>query len=92
MRKPITPKSDVVPSIRPQGQSEREAKPITAPEFEGHSPGTHSTFNHGVCTLVNAQYGTAMDLSAADNKSIIGFPKHDGENQQAGFCSTLLLG
>ncbi len=36
----------------------------------------------GVYTIVNAQSGTVVDLSGADNKSVIGFPQHNGKNQQ----------
>ncbi|KDQ49770.1 hypothetical protein JAAARDRAFT_42609 [Jaapia argillacea MUCL 33604] len=36
----------------------------------------------GVYVLANVKCGTALDLSGADNKSIIGFPQHGGENQQ----------
>lgn len=33
-------------------------------------------------SLVNARSGTAVDLSGADSKSIIGYPSHSGKNQQ----------
>jgi len=33
-------------------------------------------------TITNAKAGSAIDLSAADNRSIIGFPLHGGTNQQ----------
>lgn len=36
----------------------------------------------GVYSLVNMQSGTVLDLSGADDKSLIGFPEHDGKNQQ----------
>ncbi|KIY67247.1 carbohydrate-binding module family 13 protein [Cylindrobasidium torrendii FP15055 ss-10] len=32
--------------------------------------------------ILNLKAGTAVDLSGADNKSIIGYPEHDGANQQ----------
>ncbi|PSR74593.1 hypothetical protein PHLCEN_2v9770 [Hermanssonia centrifuga] len=40
----------------------------------------------GVYTIVNAQSGTVVDLSGADNKSVIGFPQHNGKNQQWRFA------
>lgn len=36
----------------------------------------------GVYSLINAGSGTVIDLSGADNTSIIGFPAHHGPNQQ----------
>ncbi|KAI0703406.1 hypothetical protein BC835DRAFT_1224871, partial [Cytidiella melzeri] len=38
-------------------------------------------------SLVNVQSGTSLDLSGADEKSIIGFPSHSGKNQQWRFES-----
>ena len=32
--------------------------------------------------IINAQAGTAVDLSGTDNKSIIGWPSHSGDNQK----------
>ncbi|KAI1793771.1 hypothetical protein LXA43DRAFT_1059765 [Ganoderma leucocontextum] len=43
-------------------------------------------FSPGTCyVLLNARGGTAMDLSGADNTSIIGYPMHGGANQQWDF-------
>ncbi|PFH47536.1 carbohydrate-binding module family 13 protein [Amanita thiersii Skay4041] len=35
-----------------------------------------------VYRIVNAKSGTALDLSGTDERSIIGWPKHDGDNQK----------
>ncbi|KAJ7437864.1 ricin B-like lectin [Mycena galericulata] len=35
----------------------------------------------GTYRILNAKAETAMDLSGGDNKSIIGYPYHNGENQ-----------
>jgi len=32
--------------------------------------------------LINGKSGTALDLSGSDNKSIVGWTKHGGTNQQ----------
>ncbi|KAI0338728.1 hypothetical protein BDW22DRAFT_1362432 [Trametopsis cervina] len=36
----------------------------------------------GVYSLINVKSNSAMDLSAADDQSLIGFPPHTGRNQQ----------
>ncbi|KII84904.1 carbohydrate-binding module family 13 protein [Plicaturopsis crispa FD-325 SS-3] len=43
---------------------------------------TDKTFEPGVYRIVNFRSGTALDLSAGDKKTIMGFPSHGGENQQ----------
>ncbi|KAI0697195.1 ricin B lectin domain-containing protein [Cerioporus squamosus] len=42
----------------------------------------------GTYVLLNARGGTAVDLSGADNKTIIGYPMHGGPNQQWEFIPT----
>lgn len=62
-----------------------ESKPEEArPEFEGKETAMKQrrSFRQGVYSIVNAKSGTALDLSGADEKSIIGFPLHSGKNQQ----------
>lgn len=51
--------------------------PCSAPA-QAFSPGT-------LYVLLNARGGTAMDMSGADNKTIIGYPMHGGPNQQWDF-------
>ncbi|KZT08244.1 carbohydrate-binding module family 13 protein [Laetiporus sulphureus 93-53] len=36
----------------------------------------------GTYALLNARSGTALDLSGADRRSVLGYPSHMGENQQ----------
>ena len=36
----------------------------------------------GTYVLLNAKSGTAVDMSGADNKTLIGYPMHGGPNQQ----------
>lgn len=36
----------------------------------------------GIYKLINAKAGNALDLSGGDNKSIIGYDYHDGDNQK----------
>ncbi|PSR74887.1 hypothetical protein PHLCEN_2v9477 [Hermanssonia centrifuga] len=45
-----------------------------------------STLKPGVYTLVNAQSGTVIDLSVVDHKTVVGFPRHNGDNQQWRFA------
>ena len=45
-------------------------------------------FAPGTYVLLNARGGTAMDLSGADHKTVIGYPMHGGPNQQWEFIPT----
>jgi len=54
-----------------------------------HKPSRESTLNSvgaawtpGTHVLLNARSGTALDLSGADQRTLIGFPAHMGQNQQ----------
>ncbi|KAI0354430.1 hypothetical protein OH77DRAFT_1426006 [Trametes cingulata] len=46
----------------------------------GSSPG--GVWMPGTYVLLNARGGTAVDMSGADNKTLIGWPMHGGPNQQ----------
>ncbi|KAH9915556.1 uncharacterized protein BXZ73DRAFT_54208 [Epithele typhae] len=48
--------------------------PVSSPHPHIWAPGTY--------VLVNARGGTAVDLHGADDRTLIGFHKHGGENQQ----------
>ncbi|KAI0738176.1 ricin B lectin domain-containing protein [Daedaleopsis nitida] len=50
------------------------------------SPATK--FAPGTYVLLNARSGTAMDLSGADGKTVIGYSMHGGPNQQWEFIPT----
>ncbi|KAI0942693.1 hypothetical protein AcW1_003256 [Taiwanofungus camphoratus] len=42
----------------------------------------HHTWSPGTYVLLNAKSGTALDLSGANQRALIGFPVHMGQNQQ----------
>ncbi|TFK86956.1 carbohydrate-binding module family 13 protein [Polyporus arcularius HHB13444] len=50
--------------------------------------GTPPVWTPGTYVLLNAQGGTAVDLSGADNKTVFGYPMHGGPNQQWEFIPT----
>lgn len=54
------------------------------------SPRTSSpnVWTPGTYVLLNARSGTALDLSGADHRSVIGWPMHGGPNQQWEFIPT----
>lgn len=56
--------------------------PGAEPLEQKPEPPRQRKWRAGVYSLANARGGTSMDLSAADNKSVIGFPSHEGKNQQ----------
>lgn len=56
--------------------------PGAEPLEQKPGPPLQRKWKAGFYSLANARGGTSMDLSAADNKSVIGFPSHEGKNQQ----------
>ncbi|KAI0755612.1 ricin B lectin domain-containing protein [Fomes fomentarius] len=54
------------------------------------SPRTSSpnVWTPGTYVLLNARSGTALDLSGADHRTVIGWPMHGGPNQQWEFIPT----
>ena len=65
-----------------QATTQIEAAPVV--------PTVQRKWKPGVYSLVNAKGGTALDLSGGDNKSIIGFPVHDGTNQQVSLAKNVV--
>ncbi|PCH34833.1 carbohydrate-binding module family 13 protein [Wolfiporia cocos MD-104 SS10] len=54
--------------------SNSDASELTCASGHPWTPGTY--------VLLNARGGTALDLSGADQRTLIGFPAHMGQNQQ----------
>lgn len=69
---------DEEPEAKMPGAEPAERQPIREPEPVRRQ----RKWAPGVYSLANARGGTVMDLSGADNKSVIGYPAHDGKNQQ----------
>jgi hypothetical protein len=71
-----SPTTSESPSIDQRTQTEM-------PHVEASSEPIHpKKWRPGVYSLVNVKSGTVIDLSGADDRSIIGFPSHGGKNQQ----------
>lgn len=82
------PESSATESLAEQLTSTAAA--LEVPQQHGDSePPKCAKWKPGIYSLVNAQSGTVMDLSGADNQSVIGFPLHKGTNQQV--CMIFLL-
>jgi hypothetical protein len=47
---------------------------------------TIMTISEGTYFIVNKKAGNALDLSGGDNRSIIGYDLHNGENQKVRIC------
>ncbi|KAI0084556.1 hypothetical protein BDY19DRAFT_528933 [Irpex rosettiformis] len=85
-RRPMSAISDDIADIKEQ----LEAKmPNTDSESESvsHTEKPELRWKAGVYSLMNTTGGTCLDLSGADDKSIIGFPGHNRPNQQWRFES-----
>ena len=89
----FTPRSETTSptSSEPASVEQNTQKPATLsavspemPQAEASpsNPVRNKTWKPGVYTIVNTKSGNALDLSAADDKSLIGFPLHGGKNQQ----------
>ncbi|THG94968.1 hypothetical protein EW026_g6600 [Hermanssonia centrifuga] len=81
MKHPGQPSEVAPPAQSPSKESKSESDPTTTTAL-ADSPKKKSTLNPGVYTLINAQSGTVIDLSVMDHKTVVGFPRHNGDNQQ----------
>ncbi|OJT10621.1 hypothetical protein TRAPUB_12869 [Trametes pubescens] len=62
---------------------ESEASDTTAVSARsGAATPAGGVWTPGTYVLLNARSGTAVDMSGADNKTLIGYPMHGGPNQQ----------
>ncbi|OSX62764.1 carbohydrate-binding module family 13 protein [Postia placenta MAD-698-R-SB12] len=61
---------------------ERTQPVETVPTPVHEQPTESQAWIPGTYVLLNARSGTALDLSGADQRSLIGFPAHMGQNQQ----------
>lgn len=70
---------------------ESEASDATAVSARsGAATPAGGVWTPGTYVLLNARSGTAVDMSGADNKTLIGYPMHGGPNQQVcnlGVCA-----
>jgi hypothetical protein len=85
-RRPISSNSVEFPDLRTQ---ESKAS-VSGSDSESLPPAEEVPqlrWKPGVYSLVNVRSGTSLDLSGADEKSIIGFPSHLGKNQQVSSTS-----
>ncbi|OSC96458.1 carbohydrate-binding module family 13 protein [Trametes coccinea BRFM310] len=57
-----------------------DATAVSTGSDAGTTPG--GVWTPGTYVLLNARSGTAVDMSGADNKTLIGYPMHGGPNQQ----------
>ncbi|KAI9068936.1 carbohydrate-binding module family 13 protein [Trametes sanguinea] len=57
-----------------------DATAVSTDSGAGTPPG--GVWTPGTYVLLNARSGTAVDMSGADNKTLIGYPMHGGPNQQ----------
>ncbi len=90
MKHPGQPSEVAPPAQSPSKESKSESDPTTTTAL-ADSPKKKSTLNPGVYTLINAQSGTVIDLSVMDHKTVVGFPRHNGDNQQVGSYPVVLL-
>lgn len=76
------PLSDASTEIPDYGNFNGGAAVEESEEEPAHPAQEPKKWRPSVYSLVNMQSGTGLDLSGADDRSLIGFPLHNGKNQQ----------
>lgn len=79
-RRPMSAMSDDIADLKEQLEAKMRDTDSESPTEDSKKPDLR--WKTGVYTLVNTAGSTCLDLSRVDDKSVIGFPGHNGLNQQ----------